>query len=550
MLEAPCKAWDEVICWKCRDYLKLEATRNADGSGSIINIECDAVADPAEAEPACSVCLGLWSDTTADRLLHQLHSACEPYGGMSNNRFATKTLPTIHLPGDIALRYACAAVLSRSKYSIPSSFQLFSKDLKEHIRSHLQRFISQNEDMTLLRDHPKCIESEEQGHLHCHLIATPVLFESRPPSFRLPTPKSNHRKRFRGNDPTEKQGGDPLVNLERRLARAGKELWSMTDVTSVLDQCSIRDEWTVWFQQDQPPSTAVDLHLCIYRSSFFIRGLYTKSRRDVSQTPFYVPGKDSSGNTVPQRKGVTSVEEQINPTIAEISGGISKFNNDGSGSDVVYGMIKFHASGREDLDVRMTLPPEPTEGVGGRPFCLEVVDAFRLPPMESLQEAVLRINHGISQVNVDGNMRYYGVNPLGVGISDCLCFAPSSTFKNLQAETEEKVKYYGCLCWSMAEIPSEEHLNNVLSKCPIALDQRTPIRVVHRRSNIIRRRHVLTLKATKMDDHYFRLNISTDAGTYVKEFVHGDLGRTVPSISSLLGCKTDILELDCEGIKF
>ena len=34
----------------------------------------------------------------------------------------------------------------------------------------------------------------------------------------------------------------------------------------------------------------------------------------------------------------------------------------------------------------------------------------------------------------------------------------------------------------------------------------------------------------------------------MKEFVHGDCGRTVPSVSSLLGCKTDIVELDCEGV--
>jgi len=34
------------------------------------------------------------------------------------------------------------------------------------------------------------------------------------------------------------------------------------------------------------------------------------------------------------------------------------------------------------------------------------------------------------------------------------------------------------------------------------------------------------------------------AGTYVKEFVHGDLGRTTPSVCSLLGCQADILQLD------
>jgi tRNA pseudouridine synthase 10 len=87
-----------------------------------------------------------------------------------------------------------------------------------------------------------------------------------------------------------------------------------------------------------------------------------------------------------------------------------------------------------------------------------------------------------------------------------------------------------------------------LGSFPLEVKQRTPIRVLHRRSNIMRVRHVLTLRAERIDNHYFRLNLSTDAGTYVKEFVHGDLGRTVPSVSSLLGCKTDIMDLDCEGI--
>ena len=38
---------------------------------------------------------------------------------------------------------------------------------------------------------------------------------------------------------------------------------------------------------------------------------------------------------------------------------------------------------------------------------------------------------------------------------------------------------------------------------------------------------------------------------YVKEFVHGDFGRTKPSLGDLLNTETDILELDVEvGSKF
>jgi tRNA U54 and U55 pseudouridine synthase Pus10 len=57
------------------------------------------------------------------------------------------------------------------------------------------------------------------------------------------------------------------------------------------------------------------------------------------------------------------------------------------------------------------------------------------------------------------------------------------------------------------------------------------------------------LVAKRVDDHHFRLELSTQAGTYVKEFVHGDLLRTQPSIASLIGCKANLFLLDCEGIE-
>jgi tRNA pseudouridine synthase 10 len=38
--------------------------------------------------------------------------------------------------------------------------------------------------------------------------------------------------------------------------------------------------------------------------------------------------------------------------------------------------------------------------------------------------------------------------------------------------------------------------------------------------------------------------VVTQAGTYVKEFVHGDLGRTKPSLSDIIGGDVDILALD------
>lgn len=47
----------------------------------------------------------------------------------------------------------------------------------------------------------------------------------------------------------------------------------------------------------------------------------------------------------------------------------------------------------------------------------------------------------------------------------------------------------------------------------------------------------------------FKLDIKTQAGTYIKEFVHGDFGRTQPSLGQLLGgVHVDILALDVQVV--
>ncbi|CAG2115027.1 unnamed protein product, partial [Medioppia subpectinata] len=47
-------------------------------------------------------------------------------------------------------------------------------------------------------------------------------------------------------------------------------------------------------------------------------------------------------------------------------------------------------------------------------------------------------------------------------------------------------------------------------------------------------------------DRIFYLNLTAEAGTYIKEFVHSDFGRTVPSLATILGgdCAADIIQLD------
>ena len=53
-------------------------------------------------------------------------------------------------------------------------------------------------------------------------------------------------------------------------------------------------------------------------------------------------------------------------------------------------------------------------------------------------------------------------------------------------------------------------------------------------------------KIAESKEFLFKLTSCTQAGTYVKEFVHGDFGRTSPNMCTILNCDVDIIALDVE----
>ena len=77
----------------------------------------------------------------------------------------------------------------------------------------------------------------------------------------------------------------------------------------------------------------------------------------------------------------------------------------------------------------------------------------------------------------------------------------------------------------------------------LAIKQLTPVRVLHRRSLLLREKMVYRMKTRFINPHHFLLEIEASGGTYIKEFVHGDLGRTQPNISGILVG----LERSCEA---
>ena len=65
-----------------------------------------------------------------------------------------------------------------------------------------------------------------------------------------------------------------------------------------------------------------------------------------------------------------------------------------------------------------------------------------------------------------------------------------------------------------------------------------------RRTFMHREKIIYRLSATWINDHFFVLLLLSSAGTYIKEFVHSDLGRTNPNMGTLLNTECDITQLD------
>ena len=95
---------------------------------------------------------------------------------------------------------------------------------------------------------------------------------------------------------------------------------------------------------------------------------------------------------------------------------------------------------------------------------------------------------------------------------------------------------------------TEEEVNAATAMKELVLKQSTPVRVAHRRTMMVRDKVVHWIQCKKVKPHFYKVWMSTSAGTYIKEFIHGDFGRTVPNFGGLLGCESDILSLDVVSI--
>lgn len=137
--------------------------------------------------------------------------------------------------------------------------------------------------------------------------------------------------------------------------------------------------------------------------------------------------------------------------------------------------------------------------------------------------------------------------------------------KKLKEGENVKTKFYRalCVCRSASkDVQKHIPLEKLNSLKRVKIIQKTPVRVLHRRPLSPRERLIYEMRTrwvvpeelSKLDitnedaSIFFLLDIKTQAGTYVKEFVHGDFGRTKPSLCDILNADVDIVALDVTGI--
>lgn len=219
--------------------------------------------------------------------------------------------------------------------------------------------------------------------------------------------------------------------------------------------------------------------------NLYITGRYIKRSREVSHARFF------NGNAE------SSVESEL---INAFSG---KFESP---------ELHFESAGREDMDVRM---------IGtGRPFSITIMH-----PKPNLSTDPPQTSEIFAQ-------------DLAYLVPPEMELPNGVTITNLQLSEKEPdmkpkhKKAYRCVV-STSRPVTDEMLSR-LSVENVIVQQRTPTRVAQRREMMIREKELLKMEAQRISSRFLLLTLETSSGTYIKEFVNSDFGRTKPSLANLL----------------
>lgn len=246
-----------------------------------------------------------------------------------------------------------------------------------------------------------------------------------------------------------------------------------------------------------------NVNIFIDSNPIFIEGKYRKLVRGIPQTKWpctHCKGKGCEICNYTGQQYRDTVENLISKNLLSMTRGSS---------------TKFHGSGREDIDVRMLGE--------GRPFVIEVKHPFRRKIDLNFLRVVVN-SHSDGKIEIN-NLKYVDKNR-------------KASIKNSSVES---YKIYSAIAEfengvTSRDIEEIEKLN--------VIHQRTPIRVEHRRADLIRTRKIKDIKAERINSKKLRLLIKCQGGLYIKELVSGDNNRTKPSVSSVTGNQALCTQLD------
>ena len=225
-------------------------------------------------------------------------------------------------------------------------------------------------------------------------------------------------------------------------------------------------------------------------------GRYWKTARNISHVVWITRGI---------RKYPYSIEEFFNEALKEVYDAER---------------VVLHASGREDVDVRML-------GTG-RPMVLEIKNPrFRLVDYDLLNSLVVS-NRVQGEIIGQGSRKHIEL---------------------LKMELSKKSKIYKALIYVSEPIGEEKlcYLEEFFTNKVVR--QLTPKRILYRKKERLRTRKVYQVKTRYIDQHLFEALIRSDGGLYIKELISGDDGRTTPSFTEILGVNAHCIELDVIGVE-
>lgn len=435
----------------------------------------------------CICCIGVLQEETWEENLKKVQEI------LDKKQYICKTFAGgLSSPIAIILREKCISLLLEEKFP---EFKKTLTPLKEAWKWSCGVFISKNINKTL-----------ESATVSPLLIVVNMEYPDEAEELeylKVMTPRhyASHSRQFRYQNYVYSRNSIEQALLELTLT-------------------ALRNEWHC--PPRRPQTCAVCISVSCRHEPIYLGGRYLKLSRELPQTPWCIRNV---------KMAETSIQEIMFHEIVKL---FKIPERDAERH------LKLLSAGREDVDVRCL--------GNGRPFAVEVSDPIFIPNEKQLDETCLSISSS-KQITIKS-----------------MKIIPKNDLTLLKSGEESKTKVYEALCIKLSHSEydkvenqdqpvtvSQKDIDNINSytnvtdgSCRVLLQQKTPIRVLHRRSLHTRPRKIIDVEARLVPGRpqLFVVHLRTEAGTYIKEWVHGDLGRTKPSLVDAIKAQVDILALD------